>query len=547
MARQAAEELALAARNYASSLARKPAGLFPVRMFSPKENRIAQDILAAAYVDPDSKSKVALTPEAAAYLREIGDSAATFVLEEDAKTLETFRQVMASMDTPLGRYYAEFFPSVTDMLHENDSNRSPAFYSNLLLWEAASHQPRLKKALSQIERIEGRQDLLHSIGSDADTMGLHEECLSPAEMGLTPLVVLNGLVFPFASGMRYGLDGLLWMLGMQPGSLLEETHKAHRRAVSTSAIVGWDGRDNFSSLPDAAFTIECLNPPERMAHFVAKQRALREHLALQAVAPALYGSEYVGSKTRGSCTTLEFDLPHFGPVSFYCGAYKARTKKAIEQALVIGNHRLSEPGTYNLKGMGLGAFGISQIIPQLEALYIEALAEVLQERHLPNIKKLVLLNFPSTLAKIDQRPGDISYIASIGYEAGAPNIDMSKTRNPDMLLSYQIGPALGAVSGELATHINADGGSCIGNENNYRNKEGSPLVPAKVSSDESVFDFATGGTPSLAHWSTLTLAEKQARSFALSEKGARPLVDALSGEAAKEIEEEEKAAMLSMG
>jgi hypothetical protein len=67
MARQAAEELALAARNYASSLARKPAGLFPVRMFSPKENRIAQDILAAAYVDPDSKSKVALTPEAAAY------------------------------------------------------------------------------------------------------------------------------------------------------------------------------------------------------------------------------------------------------------------------------------------------------------------------------------------------------------------------------------------------------------------------------------------------------------------------------------------------
>lgn len=471
-----------------------------------------------------------LSPEAKALMKVTRQSAQTFVLAKHIEALETFRSAMAKLDTPLGRDYAKM-SSLTNLLDRLDQGRIPGFYSDTRLVETKNHNNSFHQAMNRAATLEERQALMHRIGSQTDTQGYYQHCLSLAEMAVSSLAVLHANVLPITSGLRVEPNPLLWfLLGFQPGSLISEMKAAHINPVPLSYVTGVDLRNGFSVHPDLAFVLKWeADSSSPWKAFYEKQNSLREHPALQAVSSSLYGNDHAGAgKPRGVSDLLCFQLEPFGTVQFYRAAYKARIKLAIEQALLCADYSLSGGGIVNLKGMGLGAFGIEAITGELEALYIEALKEVLTEHRFSRIQAIHLLNFPSILNTLANQPKDIEFWTKTRATLGSPAIDMSKTLNPTLPLRYTVGPALGLEKGELATQINGDSLSLPGNEANVYDNEGSPLVPSKSSSDESTISFATGGLSSMLAWYELSPAEKQERTWILEEGKALPLTNYLA-------------------
>lgn len=318
------------------------------------------------------------------------------------------------------------------------------------------------------------REMLRKIGTLEDTTGICEDYLSLPEIIMATLLPLSGISLAIGTGTRDG--------GVDP---VEDLKKVSARPYFITQAFGVECRNGTSAHLDLAMTARPATPNFDWEMSV---KIIQNSAPLMQVAHAIYGNPL-------AFETPSTELPHhpdFMPVEGYDGeiwylykpAYQARLKSQFRLLLsqadaTLEKYRLGQ--SFNIKGLGLGAFGFFHHQTLLETLVQEALIETLKEVKLSYIKQINLINFPSSLEKIKNfeeihtQPvlWEVTKIQGIVIKAGYCNPLDQFTQG----LDYPVG----------GTHSCADSASAFGNEYQMGGKRESSDDPAVA---ESLFNPA---------------------------------------------------------
>ncbi len=492
---------------------------------APRQNWAVGDALSGAMaLPPEAKAALDATRDScklmmmAADPEAEGDDTAMPTAYNQLELIQHFKNGLGKTGTPHGDAVAAM--TLQEYLARLTDKRWDGFYSDGRL--TVSRAPkgvmaaRIKAAIDA-----GELDLVHKALLESGSLEdkeLWREHITMLEGAVSHFAILNADLLAFGNGQRTAPSNLLWLYaGLQPGgSLLTRLQSSHRYPVNLSYIVGPDLRNGLSLHPDALMCIEFVEPSWPVQGHAKRRDDMLAHPGFAAIAPTLYGDDHAGAGTGRD--TIRFKCGALGDAIFYRSAYKHRIKVAVMQSLMMGNFGLRDKGVLNLAGMGLGAFGIEPLTHELERAYIEAVHEVLNEVHLPNVHTINLLNFPSFMTECDRSPGDIEYFMDLGLDGAAP-FDITTTKNSHIDIKHRLGGALAEVKDEkhVATLICGDAYSDPGNEGNIY------YIPAIGSSDESVKEYDTG-LPAKKGYELLSQEEKNRRTFVLYPDGRTELL-----------------------
>jgi hypothetical protein len=289
--------------------------------------------------------------------------------------------------------------------------------------------------------------LLLEIGTEADKNKIYEEYLTINELMLTPALLPQAISIMIGNGSR-ALD---W-------PYIKEAERAADLAVLSSAVAP-EFSDGRTLHLDFIFSVVIENPGE---HFMARVNNIKKEDFLVHAARAIYGEklaiDFTADEARKNKTgefihikDLDVDMWLYKP------AYLARVKMLLKTLLLSSDEamKLANTGSvFNLKGMGLGAFGFSYASNQvmLENLFVEAVKEVLNENagKLKHIRVVNLINLPTDW---DNLMLDVKHMAEYHSVKLVRSI-MSPTEKTLPQQSEEIG----------ATHFCGDSASLVGNE-----------------------------------------------------------------------------------
>lgn len=427
-------------------------------------------------------------PEESQLIKELYESNKFYILEKHKPILENFYFEKQNENSPLGNLYKElgFFGFLNRLI----TKKFKAIYGDGRLIIPRDHDSDFQAIYKQqMDKSSSSREFLEMIGTGKDQW-LYKEYLSLEEGAISPFIVPQAYFLPLSDGNRATFSPLLHCLDLQRGSLFDEWNNAHPNPVSISYLAAPEFRNCFSLQYDllACVRFENLDNNEA-AHFAERQDLAIQQSGFASVIPLIYGQENAFSGHNAAQTdTIFFESPAFGKGVFYVNAYKNRLQHNLYQLLELANLALVEPGTVTIKGMGLGAFAIGQLLYPMERIFLEMLEETLAQLYLPNIKKINLINLPSSLKQFPD-PSDQEYWLLIGAQIDSRKIN---SQGVEIEIINSIGSPLAAQSDtHLATHICGDSLSYPGNEV-FAN------IPPKVSSDDSVMHYA-GGCDAIIH------------------------------------------------
>ncbi|KTD42883.1 hypothetical protein [Legionella parisiensis] len=419
-----------------------------------------------------------LTPDQVKFVNLLDENCYQLILEEHLPILEKFYKAKQLEHTALGNLYRTI--TFEEMLCRLIKARYEAAYQDgrLLYYRDGHH-----KLSEPLHHLSDRDKLL-AVATPEDKSKLYEHYLTIEESALSHLVSANGYFLPIENGVRYRNNGAV--PHYRTGSVIQELEKAHLGPVFINYAVGPELRNGQSLHYDALMCLEYAD--EKPGHPHYERRA--EALSLQgfaAVAQDLYGDEYPqGPKSKDACRFIKFKLPQGELGSkeayFYINAYKTRLRHTLKQTLMASDLFMPEPGVIRLKGLGLGAFGISALDNLLETLYLEVLDELLNTLPLKKINKVELINFPSLMKRFDLHPDDLDYFMNYGKDMSYP----AAITHPRITVVQKLTPCLSdAEDAYLGTQICGDSISRPGNE-------GAVGLPPQ-SSDEASMYYSLAG------------------------------------------------------
>lgn len=410
-------------------------------------------------------------------IHQLRESNKFYILEDHNTILKQFFSEKQKENSPLGHLYKEMdYPG---FLHRLITKKFKAIYSDGRLVVPRDHTAEFAEAYQRKkEKYNSSRKLLEAIGTAEDDL-LYKEYLSLEEATVSPLIVPRAYFLPLADGRRTEFSPILHGLNLQGGNLFDEWDNAHPYPVSISYLAAPEFRNCLSLQYDVLACVRFDNSNSEAIHFGERQALAVQQPGFASVLSYIYGENNALSNNPRA-KTITFDNPVFGKGVFYPNAYKNRLKHNLHQLLLLADLSLSKEGTLTIKGMSLGAFAIQELLYPMECIFHEALEETLVTLDLPQIKKINLINFPSTLDKFSD-PGDREYALLIGHRTKTETIQVNGR-------TIEINTCLGAplaVQPEehVATHICGDSLSFPGNEAHVG-------IPPKVSSDDSVMHYA---------------------------------------------------------
>lgn len=352
-----------------------------------------------------AKNPPQYTPEELAELAACRNSARLVIEKSQLKVLQDYFHEKSDTDTVMGKYYREL--SFSDFFLRLYQKRYRTIYLNGRMLIPRSADDILAKAKSKFYYSHFFSsnpycrylDLISMIGSEADKSGLYREYLTVQEMMLTPTIIPQGLSIMIGTGSRDDH----WPVA-------EEALAATDLAVLSSAV-GPEFNDGATLHLDSQWIVLADQSTDQgYAHI----EALKADKPLVNAARKLYGGALAidfhpwmarRDKTRNFLLMIVGDQKYW----LYKPAYQARLRTLLKTLLLSSDEamHLANTGTvFNLKGLGLGAFGFSGRINQniLEQCYIDTVKSVLAEiaglfKHITVVN---LINLPSDWS--DQNP-----------------------------------------------------------------------------------------------------------------------------------------------
>ncbi|HHT0593541.1 TPA: hypothetical protein ACTXXA_001450 [Legionella anisa] len=423
-----------------------------------------------------------LTPDQVKFVNLLDENCYQLILDEHLAILEKFYKTKQQEHTFLGNLYRKI--TFEEMICRLIKARYEAAYQDgRLLCYRDGHNALIEP----LHHLSDRDKLL-AVGTPEDKSKLYEHYLTMEESALSHLVSANGYFLPIENGVRYKNNGVI--PNYRSGNALQELEKAHLGPVLINYAVGPELRNGQSLHYDALMCLEYADEKPGHPHYDRRTKALN-HKSFASVAQDLYGDEYPqGPKSKEACQLIKFKLPQgelgFKEAYFYVNAYKTRLRHTLKQTLMASDLFMLEPGVIRLKGLGLGAFGISSLEGLLESLYLEVLNELLSTLPLKKINKIELINFPSLMNRLDLHPDDLDYYMNYGEDMSYP----AQIAHPRIVVVQKLTPCLsGAEEAYLATQVCGDSISRPGNE-------GAVGLPPH-SSDEASMYYSLAGMNSM--------------------------------------------------
>ncbi|KTD41094.1 hypothetical protein Lpar_2411 [Legionella parisiensis] len=410
-------------------------------------------------------------------IQQLHESNKFYILENHNTVLKQFFLAKQKENTPLGNLYKEM--DYGRFLHRLVAKKFKAIYSDGRLVVPRDHTAEFAEAYQRKkEKYSSSRKMLETIGTAEDDL-LYKEYLSLEEATVSPLIVPRAYFLPLSNGKRTEFSPILHGLNLQGGNLFDEWDNAHPYPVSVSYIAAPEFRNCLSLQYDVLACVRFESSNSEAMHFRGRQALAVQQPGFASVLSSIYGEDNALSNNHRA-KTITFDNPVFGKGVFYPDAYKNRLKQNLHQLLLLADLSLSKEGMLTIKGMSLGAFAIQELLYPMERIFHEALEETLATLDLPQIKKINLINFPSTLDQFSN-PDDREYAILIGHTAKTETINV---HGRTIEINTCLGAPLAAQPEEhVATHICGDSLSFPGNEALVG-------IPPKVSSDDSVMHYA---------------------------------------------------------
>lgn len=328
-----------------------------------------------------------------------------YIIKEDEAALRQFYNLTKRLSTPLGKLYQTL--SFEQFIDRLETKKFAAAYLSGGLLKARDPHDALGKQLDQQGtswRPSINDPLLRRIGTSEDSDKLYESYLSLEEIALSSLLIDQALSLPLGTGSRDyetidepNSDELRFTWDAR-----QQLKIALPQLITLSMPAGIECRDGATCHPDLWMVALPENPS---ADFKQLANRFKDNTFMQ-TARHLYGHKTaldVDLKTAKKDHDFTAIKSTNGKTWYLCKpAYKHRCKQILKQQLLAADHHMQQytlGTTYQLKGMGLGAYGFSQAQPLLEQLYIEALEEVITETALRYIKTICLINLPSKLTQ----------------------------------------------------------------------------------------------------------------------------------------------------
>ncbi|MCE0721994.1 MULTISPECIES: hypothetical protein [Legionella] len=456
-----------------------------------------------------------LTQDQVKFVNLLDESCYQLILEEHLPILEKFYKAKQQEHTFLGNLYRKI--TFEEMICRLIKARYEAAYQDgrLLCYRDGHHE-----LIEPLRHLSDRDKLL-AVGTPEDKSKLYEHYLTMEESALSHLVSANGYFLPIENGVRYRNNGVV--PHYRSGNALHELEQAHLGPVLINYAVGPELRNGQSLHYDALMCLEYADEKPGHPHYDRRTKALNHH-GFASVAQDLYGDEYPqGPKPKEACQLIKFKLPQgeygFKEANFYVNAYKTRLRHTLKQTLMASDLLMPEPGVIRLKGLGLGAFGISSLESILESLYLEVLNELLSTLPLKKINKVELINFPSLMKRFDMHPDDLDYYMNYGKDMSYP----AQIEHPRIKVVQKLTPCLSnAEEAYLATQICGDSISRPGNE-------GAIGLPPH-SSDEASMYYSLAGMNSMREQTNVPNEELVGKIIVTDGVHCTKLVDKLEGE-----------------
>ena len=304
------------------------------------------------------------------------------------------------------------------------------------------------------------KSFIYDIGTAADTSQLYKEYLTLEETMLSYLVLPQTLSVVTGTGDR-----------SEKGWSIAREFQTSIDAAVFSYPAAAEFRDGNTTHYDLLFIAKPLGGylPDELKQI----KHIAECPALFNAACKIYGDKFVLNDT--DVLDHKKDYLHFrsnavtGGFLLHKHAYLTRTKHMLKQVLLAAAHDMEKyqlGTTFQLKGLGLGAFSFSAYphVKQVEALFIEALKQVLTETKINYIKQINLINMPTTFGILK----DNIYAEFTKNGIEVVRSDMNPTTK---LHSSKIGVIGGTV-------FCGDSASMVGNEGNIGMPRGSSDDPA---------------------------------------------------------------------
>ncbi len=332
-------------------------------------------------------------------LKKCEDSAKLIISEESVATVKQYFEEQRQTQTVMGQYYKSL--DFNEFLLRLFTKRYKVAYLNGCLVVPRKWNDVLAKAKAQhyySSLFNGNhsmkyRELLMSIGTEQDQSEIYREYLTLDEMMFTPCLLPQTLSVIIGNGTRSPYP-----------EFYNEAHDAVPLAVINSPI-GAEFNDGLTLHNDLLMMVV----PEQLIPDLARRRhSILASQPLLNAAKQLYGEklalDYTPNDARADNTGDFMHLTAFG-MSFwlYKPAYKARTKSMLKNTLLSADHGMFEAGnigdTFNLKGIGLGAFGFTEpsCTGFIEDLYVQCVQETVQEiaSRFKHIRCINLINLPS--------------------------------------------------------------------------------------------------------------------------------------------------------
>lgn len=312
------------------------------------------------------------------------------------------------------------------------------------------------------------KEFLQNIGTHLDTEDLYKEYLTLEEAVLSPLLLPQVTSLIIGTGSRSNEDK--WNI-----------KKEFRESIELSAIsypAAAEFRQGRTAHYDCLFMVK---PEKANENYLRLIDTIKKNDALMTAARKIYGKSFAfevkNNKDKAFIKVIE------GSETFYLHeqAYIARTKSTLKNLLLASDAQMANDNlgkTYQLKGLGLGAFSFSgkDITKKLQALYIKSLKELLTEKDfkLRHINCINLINLPTDFKNPQM------YAGKVKNEGNIKEIKLIRTiMDPT---SNTKNKAIGQIGGVV---VCGDSGSQFGNEGNIGLQRSSSDDPA---AQYSLFD-----------------------------------------------------------
>lgn len=348
-------------------------------------------------------------------LKRLTETAHLVITVEDGKVLQSFFEKTKQENSKLGELYRSL--TFRGFIQRLVTKRFDQAYLNgkeIFPRQYTSDSDPVRQFFKKIPHAKYqskfvRCHFLDIIGTEQDEYDIYKEYLSLEEMsvsGLVLMVITDLVIGRGARGDWKPRANNNWYNDAHRETFYREQAKDSAKACVFSYPAGLEFRDTLSASFD---TVYCLISNNSDGELSRRRNKALANPAMGETLQGLYGKKSALSfrsyekaeedKQLNPNDWISFDI---GKEDFllYKPAYQAKIERILTQIILAHDKSMAELGmgrVLNIKGLGLGAFGIDKCNHRLEAIFIDAVRKVHGQLagRLQFITCINLINLPS--------------------------------------------------------------------------------------------------------------------------------------------------------